>query len=296
MKITKLLNEGISSVLYYSESISDAINTLKTDKFSLFMAAGTDTETDLTDDLYFFSTTRSKIGGFHLNPYKNAMIFKLDGDKLRQRYKGRPVDYWGPFWRSMPDKDEMEDRIFSSKPFIPNATSYILEMHIYVADEQRDDDIAKALGSNVRKLMILGKKNDIPTYLYNDVNAWHSQNKAKAISATEFIKSSRHKPSKYFPRTKRLKSYLKPYLELYYSSSRDDLSKAARDLVYYLVYHNKREFVIQLKNTIHNNRTDAGITDAIAKIFRKERIKSVEEYADLMKTKWTEIYEKDRSE
>jgi hypothetical protein len=112
----------VSDVVYHRTSLNALVNLLETNRFLTTPAGGSVAERLINKGRdYYFSTMRSPQGD-----YPGSITLLLDGRKLSQRYKGAPVDYWGPTF----DKNEMEDRIFTNLPYIENAASYIKEIHV----------------------------------------------------------------------------------------------------------------------------------------------------------------------
>ncbi len=133
----KNIAEGISSVVYHFMGIRNAESVLKQNKFRLTASAGTGAEQALQkgDRMYYLSTTRHKLGGYHIDNSWSGVVFELDGSKLAQNYAGQAVDYWGPEFYGRPggkgpEKKEAEDRVYSYKPYITDANKYIKAVHV----------------------------------------------------------------------------------------------------------------------------------------------------------------------
>jgi len=131
--VNRLLRKELaaSPVLY---RVGDIPNIIKTNQFSLSVKPriknkGKDT---LPDYGFYLSTSRLPTSNFF--PIGKP-ILKLDGTKLAQRYKIRPVVYgksvdtltYIPESRGTYD-EEYEDRIFSKQTTLPNAKKYIIEV------------------------------------------------------------------------------------------------------------------------------------------------------------------------
>lgn len=122
----------------YCESLSDIVwhysteplKILKSDKISL----GTETGPDATKNgkPFYLSTARSKVASYSKGP--RGIIFKLNGVLLNSKYKAKPIDYWGG--TGVKDRHsgqhEMEDRLYSDSPIIPNIKKYILEVQAWM--------------------------------------------------------------------------------------------------------------------------------------------------------------------
>jgi hypothetical protein len=177
----KRLNEGVTDIVYHYTNMKAALNILEKDKFLLrpALASSGDVETKFSSGrLYFLSTTRSKVDGFSLGNVR----FTLDGRALGQRYKSNPIDYWQwdmskdsydnlGGWKSAVTSKEHEDRIVSDSPYIPNASKYIKEMHIYM-------DKPSQL---VATLQTSGLIRKVAVFVYDDKSAYKLGNKRRAI-------------------------------------------------------------------------------------------------------------------
>lgn len=179
----KLLGEGLSSILYHKTDHVDKI--LASDEFQLTFALSADAigKKDSTN-WFYLSTARSPVGAFD-----RLQTLVLDGTKLGQRYPGGPIDYWGPTFRkaSQGRSHELEDRVWSRDRVIPNAKSYIKEVHIKQPQPGRYtyDDYKKEL----RFIYSECKKLGIPVFFYDDHEAYKVLNKSKAIKPDLEIKN-----------------------------------------------------------------------------------------------------------
>jgi hypothetical protein len=119
---------GLSSILYHTTEISRAIKIVSEDRFILAASEGAKAEKEHAKQgkPFFLSCARTPTSRYIMNGGPGRAILVLDGEALGHKYKGGPVDYWGPdFRRVEPTSSEAEDRIYSSEPEIPNATKYI---------------------------------------------------------------------------------------------------------------------------------------------------------------------------
>ena len=291
------LTEGLSPVLYHFTKPSNALNMLKQNKIKLAAATGTRTERDLQpkDQVYYLSTTRHKMGGYHLNNDLTGVIINFDGTKLGQRYKGKAVDYWGPEWygkdRKGHEEKEAEDRLFSREPYIPNAKQYIQSIHIMYTE--KGQKYHKGSGLDIRRLIITAKSAGIPTYLYDNAKTWMLQNTKKAINpnSIELISKAAGKKSDqggYYPGRR---NDFSGWLELYHINSYDRLTKNSK-LEYRYVTNYPNDGITQLKASIHNNKTkpDQGLS-SLLRIMRKEKLPTVEEFIEFLQKKWQKEYE-----
>jgi len=122
------------------------------------------------DPAYFLSLSRSPYADYAKSTMGDgSSILKINTQRLTFRYKTIPVDYWGRGMRV----NEMEERVFSRKPIIPNASKYIEEIHTKVPSISaiqsapiRNDDYFIMQLKNIAKQYVLAKRRNIPIYLY----------------------------------------------------------------------------------------------------------------------------------
>lgn len=132
-RIRDILQESISQRAYHFTC--NAYDIIKENRLHASSAIGSLADMDRNKHrFYFVSLTRSGIDGYNSGTQKIV----LSGEKLNQKYKGSPVDYWA--WsRDTKDKQgtltimrsgmEKEDRMFLDQPFIDNIRKYIIEIH-----------------------------------------------------------------------------------------------------------------------------------------------------------------------
>ena len=170
-----LLDEGLSSVLYHVAPVPAALQILHDDRFMTSVAVGTPADYEKNrGKSYFLSMARSTMSSYVRNAGLYSVLFKLNGNKLAQKYKGAAVDYWsnakyahmGPSDRSH-GKSEMEDRVIVDKPYIVNASKYIEELHVNAAIvENRYNDIYENSLTNIRDVLQYAKERNIPAWVY----------------------------------------------------------------------------------------------------------------------------------
>ena len=189
----ELQTAGLSPVLYHVTEPWKLVDILKQDRFVLRFAHGSDTPGKPDERFYFMSAMRVPSGGYR---GKGDVILVLDGQKLGQRYKGSPMDYWGPEWRKTADKagadrapyDEAEDRVWARGPIIPDAHQYIQEIHLAMPEHERyqtDPAFRTMRNQEARKIILAGKKFGIPVFIYRDRADFKLLNKAKATPLRE---------------------------------------------------------------------------------------------------------------
>ena len=143
--IKKLLVEIATDEIYHFTRISNLLRIVQEDKLKTSTVLGsTSDERHNKGKYFFFSTQRSGHGkiGYGIKGSSQVRLV-MDGRRLSQRYKVKPVDYW---MRSrqpagIPDMrdsikanmmmgDEMEDRVMLDAGEIPNASTYISRIDI----------------------------------------------------------------------------------------------------------------------------------------------------------------------
>ena len=301
IKLKKLLMEGISDIVYHKTYIHSAYEILKNDEFKLSSTVGSRAD-QYGDKLYFLSTARN-LSSRYFNVGEFTVLFKLDGRKLGQKYKGFPIEYWGLRQKG---NSEEEDRIVTDDPYIKNATKYIDELHVllpskYEKDLNLDDKIKiqKKVGRNLsyselnryrgekilkvldddyssllRKVIVECKKNDIEFFAYIDEQNMKYMQKRNAINLTDInldAKSDINKGGSY-----KYNYDINDVLELYYTpTTSSSLSKSGKEYLdklkrYWGFDYGSKDIVRSLEAGIHNNRSSGQKNiERISKLIRK---------------------------
>ncbi len=164
--------ERVSDILFHATSRENALSILQQNLFHL-KHTGVDGLPDTTRE-YCMSAARSKTNGFFQDGACTAVLV-LDGNKFNDRYTGHAVD-----WMAGTDKyrrSEMEDRIFSDKPEIPNARTYVREVHV---------SLLSGYGIQARKVVydihVLCHNLNIPFYGYTNEAEFKDMDKRFAAS------------------------------------------------------------------------------------------------------------------
>lgn len=216
-----VLNEMLSSKCYHFTTLNGLLRILKTNTFLLKTDVVSDTEhwADKPRHRFFMSTTRVRDGRFGYNHFINrsSMLVRitLNGDLLNANYRGMPINwqmhnekakgyepnlryavssksramYNNPDWKLAQIQPfvENEDRIFSSKPTIPNADRYIERIDILTYDtttyiDAQERDILQNIPSNFRNI----------THIYTTMKDFNKQeNNIDKIDRSK-IKNTRH--------------------------------------------------------------------------------------------------------
>jgi hypothetical protein len=252
------ITEGVSPILYHVSQIGSVNGILTDNEIRLTPDFGTGAEKEHQPEgkIYYLSTARSKTGGYGYpvsNAQKQGAMVVFDGRALMaDGYTGKAVDYWGPEFRKL-GKDEMEDRIFSKKPTIPNASKYIKEIHIlFDTDNEYAARNLKALGYKAKRL-------NVPLYIYDNQQAFALLNKNKAASVTTVNAPTDKLPlpgTDVEPRDWRSgppRNYFGGWIELLKMNDASRLSKAGKDALNRAHYFDANQ---GLDADIHNARTN----------------------------------------
>ena len=193
MKILISLSGKSVGVLYHYTDKRALLNILRTGNLALSTGRAMGVEAKfLSEKNFFASFTRSRFGGYHhrdggqVSHYDTRVMITLDGNKLSDREKIVPVDYYGH--RGDTDEysarqKEYEERLTSNKPEIPflkfiKRVDLIQpavggEKETYGADKGKfklkpNERLAKMLGSIIKKK----KKHKIPYAFYQSMDDW----------------------------------------------------------------------------------------------------------------------------
>lgn len=286
MKISEYITEGISPVVYHSTSFLNAYSILKSDEFRLSPTLVDNEEAKHQKDFYFLSTSRHVLGSFHSNGF-GGVLFVLDGNKLSHNYKGSAVDYF--YQDEDDDVDEAEDRIFSSKPVIPNATKYIKEVHVSSTNSEH-----RVL---VRKIFAEAKLKNIPVYFYQDQRYWQQLRRNKAVTElpTKYKKAKatkqQFKPTDYEKRKARsswdeMSKMFKPWIELIYKKNYEDLSDKAKKLADNARIPRRVEYALRSGLARSQGRGIETAHHNLFKIMKRNKIKNFDELAEFLVNKW----------
>jgi arsenate reductase-like glutaredoxin family protein len=271
---------GISDILYHATQIPNATNILKENKFTLTFVSGADDAQKPQTKYYYLSTTRSKLGSYHAGT-RIGTILVLDGRKLSHNYVGNPVDYWGREFRKVaPSKNEMEDRIWSDKPFIKPAAKYIKEIHILFLIESYDnEDVEKGW---LKTLLLEAYKHNIPAFVYTDKKAAATLNKAKATPIDDLgLSAVQEREDKRGHRDD-----MGVWLELYKKNDQEELSTepfggAKRTLNTLFSFDGYKSF----EADIHNSKRNAPSLHEIVEILKQKKWNMKDFYKHLQ-DKW----------
>lgn len=283
----EIIKEGATDILYHYTSIPSADKILSNGEFHFSSTTGTDVERELAPrgEMYYLSTTRSRRGRYHAKyaGFSSGVMFVLDGRWIEQRYKVKPVDYWGTnsFSRNEFDARESEDRIFSNKNTMP--ITPVVEIHIFI----RDFPSSTAPLTTVKNIVMHAKENNIRAYLYDNSKNWVLQNKAKSIpidSLQKYVSQEKQRELYDGP------GYLDKWIELIDKNSKAQLSQDADRARYSILWYS--DSVESLKVDMHNSRKPGTKDyDNVVKIntfMKRNKLNTLKDFIQFLKNKWSE--------
>ena len=183
----KVLNEGISDMTYHFTSLYSCVDILKNNSFNLTMSSN---RSDAYDNkrLFYLSTQRGRSKDIGYASHLSSCVrIQLDGNALRTKYAGKPIDYWGASMgkqicynddisgkgmtstKQHHPNFEMEDRIFSYEPTIANASKYIGRIDVYIETDTNDTESLNNEKETAIIIWVLSKTKKIPVYIYNNL-------------------------------------------------------------------------------------------------------------------------------
>lgn len=109
MKVSEIINESPSSILYHYAPYDAAVKILRDDEFILSPSFRNDLETSTEYSRMFFLSTARSLNSYYIRKQYDGVVFVLDGHKFNQ--KTRPIHYY----QNKDDRklDELEDRVLS---------------------------------------------------------------------------------------------------------------------------------------------------------------------------------------
>ena len=293
------LEEAVSDVVYHFTNTQAMANILKTNKIMNSVAYGTSADDNINKKkLYYLSLARSMTSTYAKSG-RGSAVMKLDGRALNDNYKGSPVDYWGPGWST----DEMEDRIFTDKPYVEPADRYIEEINIPMPIWDSGKKYTQTYTThNIKTAKAIeeeGKKLGIPVYFYYDNANYRMQNKKKALtSVDEWVKmfdKAEGKTTEWDYDTQFSEPfYLVPFIEIlekvyFGDGSRDDLSEEGQKLYSKLRWYD--DSIRSIVADIHNNKSDPKARPYIVTIGKAIRKSKHDSFEDLIKAVRAKIQE-----
>jgi hypothetical protein len=301
--MTKNLFEKIQDVLYHSTGISNLRKILEENVFRLSSVVGTNLEFEFAKGkkYYFLSTTRSKLGDYHVkNVVNGTVLIVLNAEKLKRKgFWGHPVNYWYQWDSTRKVQNEMEDRIFSSKPEIGPATDFIEEIHILI-DIEEARKTNSSLVEEFKDVLRILLKRKIPIFVYAKKIAFFLLDKRRAfeVPVSALKKEIRKVPLPDVSTKEKRKSFrefrentLKGIYELLVKpvSQKKNLSNSASSALKYLLYYPKdfsSIFRIEMFNNRMPNRPERKYVEKIIDFMIRNSLKSPEDVKNFLENKW----------
>ncbi len=283
MIFIKRFLESLSKIVYHSTTIDKILEILKTNAFYTTTSLGTKSD-QFDNAFYYMSFSRIKFGGYarSLPPGIIATIV-IDGNKLNQRYKGHSVDYWGQDMRTGMSNDirlrndENEERLFTDNFEIPNAISYILEIHINIDVSLKDLSEYVYYDVLMDIINICGVRK-IPLFVYDDFSAFTVMNKRKAL---DFKHDSNN--------------YISALVDIYKNYKRIEDIPTEPYYYEYIMYVlellktnpdariDDDDTVISINSSLHNNKTDPIFRKTISELTQIMKKLKVRNIPDLLR-------------
>ena len=268
-----LLKEGISDIVYHTRTEPGRVRDIM--KNNRFLANGTfskEVEGQFgKGKLYFFSTSRTPVNTY-TGDYTQGTIFKLDGKKLREKYKGNTIDYYGSKDRSSKkaatgfesEGFEAEDRVLLDEPYIENADYYIEEIHFGIPMYRMENNflsdgpeltpgrIFESSVDMIEEASEIAKQKGIPFYIHISPETWpHVEvGKKKALKSFDELRQKLESfpSSRITPKTDRA-DYISP----------EEIKGKSRGI-------DRLELFVKMATSILSNKTyDQFIDDVVEK-------------------------------
>jgi hypothetical protein len=283
------LFEGLSPVLYHATHARNALDIVDNDRFRLTPDIGTSAETDhrtKEQNIYYMSFARSRTGQYHypVSKYESGKaMLVVDGRALMaDGYTGKSVDYW-----QMPGaKDEMEDRVFSDKSYITNATKYIREIHFLLTEVHGSDSYDK-MNRVIRKAILSSRKKGIQVFVYDNPSDFNMLNKKNSKKLTQLTAVG---PVDRTPGYTRMKNnYFAPYIELMNQPDYNKLSSDAKRKLSNMSAWNRSDGIRSLAADVHNARNSQNLRNDLDKFLaglKKLNITNLSDFADWLEQRF----------
>ena len=180
MKILLSTSAKNLGLLYHKTSISVTVEILRSGDFLLAAGGFNSVESrHQAKSLFFASLTRSRTGKYHYGEdgsKTGQVILTLDGNRLSDKYKIKPVDYWMDSAANV--RKEAEERLLSNERVI-HIRKYIKRIDIivpahlmyngkYTGTKERLNSEGRGLST----IVMLAKKFKIPYSFYHDTKSW----------------------------------------------------------------------------------------------------------------------------
>jgi len=265
-----VVSEGITDVVFHKTTIDKAAQIMQSNRFMTSVAFGTPADQDQNKGrLYFLSTMRSPAGQY--GPALPAVTFKLDGRALGQRNKAAAVNYWGPDYPI----DEMEDRVFTDKPYLEPATDYITEIHVGMNIDSSGRKMRPARIEEAETIVSAAEGQGIPVYFYTNVKTYGILNKTKRLTFDQWKKafksagSELDEPWGYKSRGPFIGPALKGTVEIanaLKSDNTEGIEKGHNSTWYRIKYDYGGEWARRIQTAVHNAKSAPEAREYVAAI------------------------------
>lgn len=327
--LEQVLKERITDKVYHITTIENALNILQSDSFKASKVYAKDKEKEINPEGYdyYMSTARVRNSIYirdHASSFSEVM-FVLDGDKLNQNFKGKAVNYHAGSSHSPTRRySEDEDRVFLRKPFIKNFSKYIKRVDIFIKESTNSNNINWIAA---RKIILQCKKYSIDYLIFNKRGDFVKGDKKLSIPFEDvkgYMKGGLPKRRSFlYTLDRKEKQYVTSFIFLYYSKSLYDFYVKNKTKGYPSIFpsnnfkpeelkkwvsdpNNKADFLSSLVrvldesgditgfsfffNARNKDNTHQRISDVIEKIFRTERVRSLDDKLESkIINKWKDI-------
>jgi hypothetical protein len=272
-------------VLYHATSEYVVIQILKSNSFKLVPDIATGADTGLGNSskrkIWYLSTTRHKLGGYHKNNTWGVML-NLDGNRISHNNKIVAVDYWGASFAAVDrSKMEAEDRVLSAKPELKPATKFIRSIHVLPKQNWVSDDHEK---QRLRDIMILAKKKGIPLFHYDSRENWLVQRNPMKLDINDLKKQDKsiRTPTNLGRKDKGIGGLMELLVAPKTTKKFSDMAKKWLDRMKYYAH----DYETQMSADFHNAKTSDELTRLI-QVMHKKKLYSQKDLQDYLKNKWT---------
>lgn len=293
-----LMVEGLQKV-YHATSYESMLNILIQDEIKLTPNMST-VERAINDKyFYFLSTMRNKTGSYLLgistsvNHPMHSIYMVLNADKLSNNLKHMPVDYWGLDTL----KSEEEERFFSNRDVILNASTYIESIHVLLRvkskvqksilsmmgnDSSNEDtykysDTFDDITQKMFDLNLYSKNSKIPIYFYDEPQNYIAGKKAITLTFPSDIYLSNKQRPNYFG------EYVKVIIKIFNNDklSRDEF-KTIKDRMLGYKLQDTTEIISQIGDYIHRERKstdrDYNLTKSFINIMKQYKMRTISDF------------------
>lgn len=309
-KYIDLFLEKHQSELYHATNINALEKILEDNSIKLTFSKGAD---ELGDKPFYLSTMRSKYGNYAdyyrgkgkgetwsheelkmrpAEPQKRGVgygvIITLNGDAIKSIAQVKSINYWGKEFAELHEfREEQEERIMSDKSELTPLKKYVNEIHVFIDPDYLENKWNQKTLLNIKDL---SKANSVPIYFYDKPNYFMSQVKSKALPYDDLeniIGTPKFDPDdkKYTSdQPRKLENEIKALIEIY-----KGVRPADEHIFEILKYHTYDAWGM-VDAILHNAKNyHLKIFEDLAKIYKKENIKTVKEFTNLLIKKADQI-------